>query len=117
MLDILLDRDGDIVVSETGDVSITESVRQAVLVRLRWIYQEWRLGPELGFPWFDYVFIKNPETTTIRQLIREEIMSVDKVTDAQVTSATFDKKTRTFRVIYTVTVDDETFREEVTLNV
>lgn len=117
MLDIMLDQDGDIFVSETGDVSITESVRQAVLVRLRWIYNEWRLGPELGFPWFVYVFIKNPDTTTIRQLIREEIMTVDQVTDAQVTSVTFDKKARTIRVIYTITVDEQTFREEVTLNV
>lgn len=117
MLDILLDQDGDIVVSDTGDVSITESVRQAVLVRLRWIYNEWRLGPELGFPWFEYVFIKNPDTTMIRQLIREEIMKVDEVTDAQVTSVNFDKKQRTIRVVYTITVDAETFREEVTMNV
>ena len=30
MLDILLDRDGDLKVSETGDISLTESVRQAI---------------------------------------------------------------------------------------
>ena len=53
MLDIMLDADGDIKVSATGDISKTESVRQAVLVRLRWLYSEWRLGPELGFPWFE----------------------------------------------------------------
>ena len=61
MIDILLEEDGDIAVSEVGDISITNSVRQAVLIRLRWIYNEWRLGPELGFPWFEQVFVKNPK--------------------------------------------------------
>ena len=77
MTDIRLGKDGDIVVSEIGDISLTESVRQAVLIRLRWIYQEWRLGPEMGFPWFEEVFIKNPNTVKIRSLIRDEIMQVE----------------------------------------
>lgn len=117
MLDIQLNQNGDILVSDTGDVSITESVRQAVLVRLRWIYNEWRLGPEIGFPWLEYVFIKNPDTTMLRQLIREEIMKVDEVTDAQVTSVAFDKKQRSIKIVYTITVDEDTFREEMTMNV
>lgn len=50
MSDIRLDKNGDIEVSPTGDIYLTESVRQAVLIRLRWIWNEWRLGPELGFP-------------------------------------------------------------------
>ena len=46
MLDIQLDKNGDLAVSETGDIFMTQSVKQAVLIRLRWIYNEWRLGPE-----------------------------------------------------------------------
>lgn len=117
MLDILLDRNGDILVSGTGDLTVSESVRQAVMVRLRWIYNEWRLGPELGFPWFESVLVKNPDKATIRQLIRSEIMKVEQVRDAAVTSFEFDHKERTARISYTITVGDETFREEVTLNV
>ncbi|MBR3972991.1 MAG: hypothetical protein IKJ99_03425 [Oscillospiraceae bacterium] len=117
MLDIKLDQSGDILVSDTGDVFITQSVRQAVLVRLRWIYNEWRLAPELGFPWFEYVFVKNPNLITIRQLIRDEIMKVDHVTDASVTDVTFNKQKRTITFAYTCTVSEETFREEVTMNV
>lgn len=66
MLDIRLNEDGDIAISKNGDISTTESVRQAVMIRLRWIYDEWRLGPELGFPWFEEVFIKNPNTIKIK---------------------------------------------------
>ena len=117
MLDILLDRSGDLLVSETGDVSIANSVRQAVKVRLRWIYNEWRLGPSLGFPWFENVLVKNPDSAMIQQLIRAEIMKVEKVKDAAVIFFEYDRKERNAKIIYTIKVDDETYREEVTLNV
>lgn len=116
MVDIKLNRDGDIDVSEIGDISLTESVRQAVLMRLRWIYGEWRLGPEMGFKWFEEVFVKNPNTGKIRQLIRDEIMQVDGVTGATVETAEYSAAARTTRIAYTVTVGEETYREEVTMN-
>jgi len=53
MTDIMLDRNGDIKVSASGDISLTESVRQAVIIHLRWMLGEWRLDPELGFPWYE----------------------------------------------------------------
>lgn len=115
MIDILLNSGGDIAVSATGDISITESVRQAVLVRLRWIYNEWRLGPELGFPWFEEVFVKNPNIVKVRQLIRDEIMQVDGVTTAAVTDVKYDPAKRTATFAYTCTVGAETFAEEAKL--
>ena len=114
MTDIMLDKAGDIKVSAVGDISLTESVRQAVLIRLRWIYQEWRLGPTMGFPWFEEVFVKNPNTVKIRQLIRDEIMQVEGVT-AEVISVDYNRAKREAKFVYTCTVDEATFREEVTL--
>lgn len=115
MLDIRLNEDGDIAISKNGDISTTESVRQAVMIRLRWIYDEWRLGPELGFPWFEEVFIKNPNTIKIKTLVRDEILKVKEVKAATVTSVDYNpaKRMATFR--YTVTVGEDTFREEVML--
>lgn len=115
MLDVKLNTDGDLDVSAFGDISMTESVRQAVLIRLRWIYDEWRLRPEYGFPWFEEVFIKNPNTIKIKTLVRDEILKVKEVKAATVTSVDYNpaKRTATFR--YTVTVGEDTFREEVTL--
>ena len=115
MIDLKIGLDGDLVVSETGDISLTESIRQAVLIRLRWIYGEWRLGPDLGFPWFDEVFVKNPDTVKIRGMIRSEIVEVDGVNDANVESAVFDPASRNLTVRYIVYTDEGTFREEVTL--
>lgn len=116
MTDIMLNTNGDIAISDTGDISLTESVRQAILVRLRWIYREWRLGPEYGFRWFEEVFVKNPNEVKIRHLIREEILSVDEVVSARVLSYTFDRKRRSATVVYEVSTSEETFREEVTLH-
>ena len=115
MTDIRLGKDGDIVVSPVGDISLTESVRQAVLLRIRWIYQEWRLGPEMGFPWFEEIFIKNPNIVKIRSLIRDEIMRVEEVTAAQVTSVDFDRAKRTATFKFTCSVGETTYREEVTM--
>ena len=115
MLDIKLNADGDLDVSACGDISTTESVRQAVLIRLRWIYDEWRLGPEYGFPWFEEVFVKNPNTIKIKQLVREEILKVSEVRAAEVTKIDYDPAKRTAKFYYTVKVGEETYREEVTL--
>lgn len=115
MLDIMLNRDGDIDVSAVGDISLTESVRQAILIRLRWIYNEWRLGPELGFPWFEEVFVKNPNIIKLKQLVRDEIVQVDGVKSAQVTNVKYDPAKRSATFTYTCFVGDEIFKEEVIL--
>lgn len=113
--DIKLDLNGDIRVSPKGDISLTDSVRQAILVRLRWIYNEWRLNPEFGFPWFEEVFVKNPNTLKIRSLIQKEIKTVEEVQDANVIKVVYDKAKREASFIYRATVDGETFEEEVKL--
>lgn len=117
MIDIALDNNGDIAVSEIGDISITESICQAIEIRLKWILNEWRLGPELGFDWFDEVFIKNPNTENIKQLIRSEILQVDGVEDAEVTSADYDTRNRKASFICSVTVQGEIYTKEVEINV
>ena len=116
MIDILLGKDGDVVVSANGDISLTESVKQAVLIRLRWIFNEWRLGPQFGFPWFEDVFIKNPNIPKIRGLIRDEVMGVEGVTDATVDKVSYDPASRTATILYTCYVGEEMYREEVRLN-
>ena len=115
MVDIMLDENGDIKVSATGDISLTKSIRQAILVRLRWIYNEWRLGPEFGFPWFEEVFVKNPNTAKIKSLIRDEIMKVDGVTAATVTKVKYNHAKREAVFAYVCTVGEATFKQEVTL--
>lgn len=117
MTDIKIDFNGDIELMENGDIGITQSIRQAILIRLRWIFGEWRLGPEFGFQWFEEVFVKNPNTAKIQQLIREELLKIDGVKYAKVTSFIFDKASRRASFKYSCETDETTFSEEVTLYV
>lgn len=116
MVDIKLNSAGDIEVSELGDFFLTNSILQAVKIRLRWIYNEWRLGPQYGFPWFEEVLVKNPNIPKIKGLIRSEVMQVDGVTDAKVNDVLYDTAARKATVRYTVFVGEERYREEVSLH-
>ena len=116
MIDIMIDKSGDIVVTENGDISLTKSICQAVHIRLKWIKEEWRLGPDLGFGWFEDVFVKNPNLETIKQLIRSEVMQIEGVEDAEVVRIEQKPKERRIRFSCTFTVNGETYAEEAEIN-
>lgn len=113
MIDLKLDASGDLELTPTGDVSITDSIVQAVRIRLLWFFEEWRLGPSLGVPYFEDILVKNPNETKIRHLVRETVMSVDGVTDVTEISFDIDRKTRFATIALTFTTDEDTYREEV----
>ena len=117
MLDILLDSSGDLKVSEGGDISLTQSVRQAIVIRLKWFLSEWRLGPDLGLDYWGTVLVKNPNYVKIRQAIRDEILSVEEVTAVNEVKLDHDARTRTLTVRYEAVTDEETLREEVKIDV
>lgn len=117
MNDILLDKDGDLVVSEKGDIVLTKSICQAVQIRLKWIKEEWRLGPMLGFPWFEEVFVKNPNLDNVKQLIRNEILKVEGVEDAKVIDARFLPADRKVYFTCRITAGGEMYNEEVEIHV
>ena len=84
-VDILLDSGGDILVNAAADITPQYSIRQDVKIRLQWFFEEWRFAPEYGVPYFDEVFVKNPNTERIAQIIREEASKVADVTEVKET--------------------------------
>jgi len=116
MKDLLLDSDGDLLITN-GDVTITDSVIQAIKIRLRWFAGEWRVNPDYGMPYYDDIFIKNPNKVLLEEQIREEILSVTEVTEVTSVSVSIDAKTRCATISFTVTVSDTVINGEVTLNV
>ena len=111
MVDFKITPDGDLEITPVGDIVPTESVAQAVLIRLKWFLAEWRLGPTLGFPYFEEVFIKNPNLTKIRFLLRDLVLGgVTSVTKADIIP---DPRTREAEIIVVFTVEDEIFQKEV----
>ena len=118
MFDLKLDETGDLELSAMGDVIPTDSIAQTVKIRLKWFLEEWRLGPTFGFPYFQEVFVKNPNLTKIKFLLREQIMEVEGVTNVTETEIQVDPKTRTAKITVAFTADGspETKTEEVIIN-
>ena len=117
VLDILLDTGGDYKISDTGDIILTQSVRQAIKIRLKWFLGEWRLGPLLGLDYWGTVLVKNPYLVKVRQAIRDEILSVEEVTGVNRVDLKADAAKRQLIVSYEAVTSEETFREEVKINV
>lgn len=115
MLDFKLTRDWDLELSDTGNISTTDSICQAVKLRLLWFFSEWRLGDDLGFPYFEEVFVKNPNEVKIKYLVRNTVMEVEGVKDVQNIEFSLDKKTRKANITVVFCTDEDTFTEEVSV--
>jgi hypothetical protein len=116
--DIAVDNGRDLLLTEKGDIIIEETnIKQAIMTRLLWISGEWRLGPSLGFPWFEDVFVKNPNTDRIRSDIREAVMDIDAVNDCTVELVKFDRAQRNITFAYTAYTDEGVISEEVDMDV
>jgi len=113
LLDILLTRDGDLDINDWGDITLTESIRQAVRIRLLWFFQEWRFAPDKGVPYFEEVFVKNPNIMRIRRIVRNEALSVREVRDVTNVHIDINANTRDCRISLNIHIDGDTFREEV----
>lgn len=117
MKDILLSNNGDLAVNEFGDISLTDSVRQAVKVRLLWFFNEWRFSPAYGVPYFEEILVKDPDIERVRRIVRDEVVSVDEVIDARNVKIVIDKQKRTAAITLDIVTSGETFREEVLIHV
>jgi hypothetical protein len=115
--DILLDNSGDIYVGDTADISIKHSIRQDVKIRLQWFFDEWRFNPEAGIPYFEEVFLKNPNTDVIAQIFREEATKAEGVKEITNVSVVVDSKSRTATIKFTIITDYGSFKEEVSISV
>lgn len=104
MRDLLLDESGDLELDATGDIQFTDSIKQAIAVRLRWFAEEWRLGPDLGLPYYNDVFVKNPNYVVIQDRIREAISDVDGVDEINFLEIAHDTQMRKLQIKYSVSV-------------
>lgn len=114
-MDILLDHDGDLMISAQGDILLGDSVAQKIKIRLKWFEGEWRWDKDEGLPYMDSLFIKNPDTDQFEALAREKIFEVEEVTDVKNVSVIYDSRTRQAAIRYVALTDQETVKGEVRL--
>lgn len=117
MKDYLLTPDGDLYIDEYGDIALTDSVSQAIIIRLKWFWKEWKFNPSFGVPYYEDILIKNPSKVHVQQLIREQIMSVDEVEEVNKISLKIDQRTRKAILSFEATAQGKLLKEEVFLDV
>lgn len=117
MKDLRLNEDGDLHITEDADIVFTDSVLQAIKIRLKWFLGEWRINPSYGMPYFDEVFVKNPSTSLLEDRIRTEILSVEGVESVESISININKTTRVATIEFVAVADGEIKQGEVNVNV
>lgn len=76
-MDLKLDIDGDLAI-ENGDlvlISGHEAVGQDISTCLKSCRGDWVLDENVGIPFFDFIFVKNPNRMIINAIISEAIES------------------------------------------
>lgn len=112
-MDIQMSKNGDLMVTETGDINITDSVAQKIKIRLGWHLAEWQWDIPEGLPYHEYVFVKNPDIEQIEKLVREKIYEVEEVTEVKNVSVTVDVKHRKATIYFVAYADTEIIKEEL----
>lgn len=92
-----------------------DRVAQQIKITLGFWKGEWFLNTPQGVPYLERILVKNPNASHIRQVLQEQIASVDGVTRASVDSVLVDQQSRTAEVIYSAETDRGKITEEVSI--
>ena len=111
--DLALDTSGDLYFTKDGDVVVTDSLRQAIQIKLRWSLAEWKYNEELGIPYFEKILVKKPNTQEIANIIRSALMEFDEVKNVRSCVVEFDGDERKCTCRFTVETSDEIIESEV----
>lgn len=106
MLDLALNAKSHDIVLRDGDMLLidnAERVAQQIKIQLLTFYGEWYLDTTWGVPYMEYILVKNPNFTIIRQIFREQILSVDDVDSVESLDVKYDAQTRTMTLDYSAT--------------
>lgn len=94
----LIVRDGDLMLIDNA-----ERVCQQVKITLCFWYGEWFLDTNDGTPYLEYILVKNPNISHIRQIISERIKSVEGVISLDSLDLFYNARERTLDVEYEAT--------------
>lgn len=100
--DILIGSDGDIELVD-GDLSLVEGVEaigQSAKQRLKLYLGEWFLNINAGVPWFQVVFVKNPNLLLIEAILRDVVLLTPGISELDTFNLTYDNLTRKLGVSF-----------------
>ena len=103
-LDPITNADIDLSTEALELVDGTDAIAQHLLIRLRFVKGEYFLDTRLGVPYFEDIFIKNPNLVVVRALFRETILETPGVLSIERFDMDFDTANRKLRVDFTCSV-------------
>lgn len=109
-MDILLDSDGDIDITDNSASLVTEyeAIAQHLKIRLRTFLGEWFLDTRVGIPYYQEFLIKRPNKLVMDTRLREAILETPGITDLGPLEYSFDGANRTLAISFQATLDSGT---------
>lgn len=108
MVDISLHANDHDILIKDGDfllIDNAERVAQQIKVKLLTFLGEWFLDNTWGVPYLEYILVKQPNQDLIKQILSEQISSVDDVKSLNALELDYQVKVRTLIINYEVSTE------------
>lgn len=108
MVDIALHANDHDILIKDGDfllIDNAERVAQQIKVKLLTFLGEWFLDTTWGVPYIEYILVKQPNQELIKQILSEQISSVDDVKSLNALELDYQVKVRTLIINYEVSTE------------
>ena len=108
MVDIALHANDHDILIKDGDfllIDNAERVAQQIKVKLLAFLGEWFLDTTWGVPYLEYILVKQPNQELIKQILSEQILSVDDVKSLNALELDYQVKVRTLIINYEVSTE------------
>jgi hypothetical protein len=101
--DLILDSNKNLKLTST----LQEYVSQKIENKLRFLKGEWFLNVDLGVPYFETIFKKNPDINLINTIFIREIRSIEEVIEIIKFETDYDSSLRSFSIDLEVKIYDD----------
>lgn len=108
MVDIALHANDHDILIKDGDfllIDNAERVAQQIKVKLLTFLGEWFLDNTWGVPYLEYILVKQPNQDLIKQILSEQILSVDDVKSLNALELDYQVKVWTLIINYEVSTE------------
>ena len=108
MVDIALHANDHDILIKDGDfllIDNAERVAQQIKVKILTFLGEWFLDTTWGVPYLEYILVKQPNQELIKQILSEQILSVDDVKSLNALELDYQVKVRTLIINYEVSTE------------